>query len=137
MADPQVTAYVQSSLAQGVPVPEIRSALLSQGWPQAQVDEALAAAAQGAGQQDAGGDRKAGMSFLEAVVSVLRASEKHYSELYLYKVLLQACVFSAASLVLIFFGLPWFIPAASVACIMATAYLEISRAKKATARTLQ
>lgn len=130
MADPQIIQYVQDSIGQGVPPEEIRNALLKQGWPAEEVEEALAYSGQGPGFRGDPLGLHPNSSFSEVIAGILQASEKQYSELYLYKVILQVCVFSAASFVLVFLGLPWFVPLVAAGVLASVAYMQIGKAKR-------
>ncbi len=131
MADPKIVEYVQTSLSEGVPIDEIRRALMDQGWADYEIEEALSTAQQAspAARPEAGGQQKQSESFSVMLNRIMSATENEYSTYYVYKVILEVVAFSIASLLLILVGLPFYIPVIAIVIMVPVAYMQISRVR--------
>jgi hypothetical protein len=150
MVKGELVEYIRSSMAQGMPIEEIRGVLAGQGWSGYDIDEAIAfctsqspsvqsqpapqPAVQGAAQQQQAvqgvPQKKSGPSIMQVVGKMITASDKQYTVYYLYKVIIEVSIFGAASLILILAGLPWYVPVVAIMIMIPVAVLQLNKVKK-------
>jgi hypothetical protein len=139
MTDPQIIEYVETSLSQGVPADQVKNALVEQGWSEIDIDEAINSyyqrnpASQSQGQPVQGGKKQQDIGGM--LQNIMKASDMQYTVYYMYKVLLEVAVFSIASVLLVFVGLPWFIPLIAIGVMTMVAVLQINKVKAKSQKT--